>query len=69
MYRKSYLGIKESRPDKNFYIDVDDIENRGISQEIEKWDKSPCTKEECRYRNICRLNTLINKKEFLQNWI
>lgn len=68
--RKSLLfDFEAEKPNGNFYIDVENMNDSNPSFEIEKWDKPLCYKEDCKYRYICRLNTLINHKDFLKEWI
>lgn len=72
MNRKIFYKCEKERPKKNYYIDVESIGNMDSNTkplDIEKWDQPMCYKSECLYKNVCRLNTLINHKDFLKGWI
>jgi Predicted Fe-S oxidoreductases len=69
LYRKTASKYDTTKVEKNYYIDVSDINNIVYSQEIQKWNKSICINTKCKYLSICRLNTLLNHKTFLREWI
>ncbi|MDR0920150.1 MAG: radical SAM protein [Oscillospiraceae bacterium] len=73
--RKSLSDFEIEKPNKNYSFDIENLNDSNIlsdntsSLEIEMWDKPQCHKEECKYKYICRLNTLINHNDFLREWI
>lgn len=69
MYRKSTSESEISKPNCNYYIDVENLNEIKLSSEIEKWNEPICIKKDCQYTNICRLNTLINHTDYLEEWI
>lgn len=61
--------LKEKKFSNSYYVDVSNC-NKIISEtEIVKWDTSICPQSQCKYKNICRLNTLIDYKEFVKEWL
>lgn len=68
-YRKNMSQNNPSRIDGSYYIDVEDSHSVILSQEINSWNKPICENGKCKYLSICRLNTLLNHKAFLKEWI